>query len=82
MKKKNVKRNQGYDYSDIQELSIEVMRRFPKEKGHHFNKDGNSYKWNAKAEKLCDEADQRIARGTWNKPAHQALKHKLIKALI
>ena len=79
MKKKTIKRNQGYDYSDIQELAVYVMRKFPKVTGNLPNKDGQKYRWNAKAENLITEYEKRITQGTYNKPAHQALKHKLIR---
>lgn len=69
------KRNDGLDFSDVQELSVEVMRKFPS------SSPKSNFMWSKQAEELCEEADKRIAKGTYSKAAHKTLRIKLFESL-
>lgn len=75
-----MKKKKKYDYSDIQELKVCIMRMFPK-KARLANDDRGNLRWTETAEKMCDEADQRIAKGEWSWEAHKALKVRLVNNL-
>lgn len=73
-----MKRKKKYDYSDVQELKVAVMRAFPKKNNSAPGDDGMVYRSSTVMDKLCDQADQRIAEGTYTYDTHQALKYKLV----